>query len=250
MRKTNTLIMGAILFGTIAASQARTFEDKFGRVMEANLVSHTGAKSDKVKINKGGKEMVVKVGAFSAGDQKYIRDWMAKTPASIDYAFRVEADKKVVDSARSKAYYEKGKSADTLFELRITNLTRQTVKGIKIEYKAFLKNFGDPSSFGGFNITTPSIQSVTDSIKVDKEMAYNRSAVIKTKTLRVDSARGSFSSSNFNDDLLGVIVRVYDPTGKQVTEWRTPNRAFEKIPWEYGDKKGGTTAKPTAVEIE
>lgn len=233
-----------ILATAVSSASARAFEDKFGRTIEAELVSHTGAKAPVVKINKDGKEMEVKVSIFSAKDQAFIRQWMTKTPPTISYAFRVEASKKVADTARSKAYYEKGKSAETNYELKITNLSRQTVSGIRIEYKVFMRNNGDPSSYGGFNTASGTLMNVTDKVKVDSELAYNRSAVINTKSLRIDSARGSFSSSNFTDELLGVIVRVYDPENKMVTEWRTPNRAFEKIAWSTG---GGSSEAPKVV---
>jgi hypothetical protein len=233
-------MVGAILLSAATWANARSFEDKFGRVIEAELVSHTGADGPKVSILKGGKEMAVDVSLFATKDQKFIRDWMKKTPAKIDYAFRVEASKKVADTARVKGYYEKNKSADTGFEITVTNLTRQPVKGIKIEYKAFMKNYGDPSG-SSFYTTRPEVLNVTDAVKVEQKMPYNRSAVINTKTLRIDSSRGSFGSSDFNDELLGVIVRVFDPQGNMVTEWRTPNRSFEKIPWNYGDKKGGSS---------
>ena len=49
----------------ISSTAARVFEDKYGRIINAQLVSHSGPAADRIKINKGGKEMNVKVDVFS-----------------------------------------------------------------------------------------------------------------------------------------------------------------------------------------
>ena len=247
MKTTKTTLMGIFFCGMqMMLADARPFEDKYGRTIDAELVSHTGASAKTVKINKGGKEMEAPIANFCAKDQKFIRDWMGKTPATIAYAFRVESDKRVVDSARGKAYLEKNKSAVTVYDIKVTNLTRQTVKGVRVEYKAFMRNNGDIDYLSSSR--RGKIQSVTDSIKIPSELAFNRSAKITTKSLRIDSSRSSFSSYNFSDELLGVIVRVYDPEDRIITEWRTPNRSFEKMPWSAGDGKSSTAAPRVIVE--
>ena len=43
---------------------ARVFEDQFGRIINAELISHTGNESENVTIKKSGKKMVVKVSLF------------------------------------------------------------------------------------------------------------------------------------------------------------------------------------------
>ena len=78
----------------IASTAARVFEDKYGRIINAQLVSHSGPAADRIKINKGGKEMNVKVDVFSKKDQEFIRSWMKSTPPTLDYAFRIETAKK------------------------------------------------------------------------------------------------------------------------------------------------------------
>jgi len=249
MKITKTTLVGVFFCGMqMMLADGRSFEDKYGRTIDAELVSHTGATSKTVKINKGGREMEAPIANFSTKDQKFIRDWMAKTPPTIAYAFRVETDKRVVDSARTKNYSSRGKSETKVFDIKITNLTRQTVSGIRMEYKAFMRNHGGPSSSGSYYYAASSstLESVTDSLKIPGELAYNRSAKITTKSLQIDSRRSSYSSYNFSDELLGVIVRVYDPQDKMITEWRTPNRGFEKIPW---NSRGGSSGS-SKVTVE
>ena len=59
--------MAVVSIGLMQADlQGRQFEDKFGRVIEAELVSHTGADSETVRIDRGGKTFEDKLDLFSA----------------------------------------------------------------------------------------------------------------------------------------------------------------------------------------
>ena len=58
----------------------REFEDSFGRVMKAELVSHTGADADTVKIRKAtGRSSTSSCPFSSDDDQAAIREWMKAT---------------------------------------------------------------------------------------------------------------------------------------------------------------------------
>ena len=67
----------------LSSSAVRSFEDKFGRVLVAELVSHAGIDADTVEIEKDGKKMEVRIDAFSEKDQQFIRDWMKRTPPTL-----------------------------------------------------------------------------------------------------------------------------------------------------------------------
>ena len=71
----------------MASTAARLFEDKYGRILDAQLVSHPGFNADNIKIDKDGKKLEVKVNVFSIKDQEFIRNWMKNTPPTLDYAF-------------------------------------------------------------------------------------------------------------------------------------------------------------------
>ena len=120
----------------LSATQAKQFEDKFGRIMVAELVSHTGADANIVKIDKSGKKMDVKIDIFSEKDQLFIRDWMKSTPPTLDYSFRIQAVKKKQSEVKgSRSYYSSSKTEIYLYEITVTNLTRQPVSDLRIEHR-------------------------------------------------------------------------------------------------------------------
>ena len=237
MRTPTALAIAAISSLTLlsSAAPAREFEDKFGRIIEAELVSHTGAAAENVTINKGGKEFEVKVSIFSEKDQQFIRDWMKANPPKLNYAFRVEAEKKKLTSSSSSSSYSRSKSQVYVYEVKVTNLTRQPVSDITIEYLAFMKT------------SSSSTNSKGDTITVKGPMRYNQTATFTTKPFTLDSYRYSYyysSSYSYKDSLLGVLVRVKDPQGNVIEDYRTTGTGF-KATWP-ASRSGGVT-KPEVV---
>ena len=78
---------------------ARVFEDQFGRIINAELVSHTGNESENVTIKKSGKKMVVKVSLFSEKDQKFIRDWILKLLHHLTTTLEFKSPKKILKTS-------------------------------------------------------------------------------------------------------------------------------------------------------
>ena len=62
---------------SFCGAELRKFEDRFGREIEAKLVSHEGIDSGRVTIRKAdGKEYDVELNTFSKKDQQIIQKWM------------------------------------------------------------------------------------------------------------------------------------------------------------------------------
>ncbi|MEE2967483.1 MAG: hypothetical protein VX646_06355 [Verrucomicrobiota bacterium] len=265
---------------------AKVFEDQFGRIMNAELVSHTGAEGENVTIKKSGKDMVVKVALFSEKDQKFIREWMKKTPPSLDYNFRVEVAKKEIEAKPSANPFEKSSTGKTAFLMRLTNLTRQPVSGLRVEYRAYMKDYGGGSSsssrdddddkedegggrFGGFSekqieeylrnrfgrgrgsrgssrssSIKPKITHVEESKDIEDTLKYNQSVTIESKAMRLDSGKMRYSSGKWRDELIGVIVRVFEPGGKMVYEYR--DQSTKEYIWAEtgGPVRGFTDEEP------
>ena len=89
----------AILCPRSAIAEMRDFEDSFGRIIKAELISHGGLDAKKVKMKRAdGKEFEIEISKFSEKDQAAIRAWMKATPPKINYAFRIEAVKGKIGS--------------------------------------------------------------------------------------------------------------------------------------------------------
>ncbi len=229
------LVVLAGLGLAVGASPAREFEDAYGRVIEAELVSHTGADGELVTINKGGKELTVKVGVFSEEDQKFIRDWMRKTPPTLDYAFRVDASKSAGEAAGAR-------SEKVAYEIKVTNLTREPVSGMRVEYRAYFLDqtgqgvesglrkwaaarFGKRAVDRTVGKAEPVLKHVEGTVPIEGPLRFNQTATFTTEALRIDEARKGRFSTGYKDELVGVIVRVYEPGGKLVFEHRDKKTA-------------------------
>ena len=73
---------------SFCSAELRKFEDRFGREIEAKLVSHEGVDSGRVTIRKiDGKEYDVELNTFSKKDQQIIQKWMESTDPKLPARF-------------------------------------------------------------------------------------------------------------------------------------------------------------------
>lgn len=219
-----------ILVMSISQSKvlSRTFEDQFGRTIKADLISHTGISSNEIKISKDGKHLNVKISLFSEKDQKFIRNWMKETPPTIDYVFRIEATLKQLGSFKNKSSSiysstSRSKTKTNAYEIKLTNLTRQTVKDLRLEYRVVKEGRSGRFEFqrGRKEISDP--------------MRYNQDIVLTTTKSELDSYRSSYSSYSYKEVVLGILVRVFDKHGNLVADWRSSNTKIAKTSWEEVD---------------
>lgn len=208
---------------------ARAFEDQFGRTMEADLISHTGISSDIIKVSMGGKQLDVEINLFSDKDQKFIRNWMKETPPKIDYAFRVEATLKQLGTVPKKTSSSRSSSSRTktktnVYEIHLTNLTRQTVRDLRLEYRIVKEGRSGKFEFQ------------KGSKEISEPMRYNQDVVLTTAKSELDSYRSSYSSYSYKEAVLGILVRVFDQQGELVTDWRSTGTKMGKISWEEIDR--------------
>ena len=228
--KTVKKIFFILLLISISQSKglSRTFEDQFGRIIKADLISHTGISSNEIKISKDGKHLNVKIGLFSEKDQKFIRDWMKETPPTIDYVFRIEATLKQLGSFKNKSdsiyrSTSRSKTKTNAYQIKLTNLTRQTVKDLRVEYRIVKEGRSGRYEFqrGHKEIIDP--------------MRYNQDVVLTTTKSELDSYRSSYSSYSYKEVVLGILVRVFDKQGNLVADWRSSNTKIAKTSWEEVD---------------
>jgi hypothetical protein len=208
---------------------ARAFEDQFGRTMEADLISHTGINSDIIKISMGGKQLDVEINLFSDKDQNFIRNWMKETPPKINYAFRVEATLKQLGTVPKKTSSSRSSSSRTktktnVYEIHLTNLTRQTVRDLRLEYRIVKEGRSGKFEFQ------------KGSKEISEPMRYNQDVVLTTAKSDLDSYRSSYSSYSYKEAVLGILVRVFDQQGELVTDWRSTGTKMGKISWEEIDR--------------
>jgi hypothetical protein len=197
--------------------------------MEADLISHTGINSDIIKISMGGKQLDVEINLFSDKDQNFIRNWMKETPPKINYAFRVEATLKQLGTVPKKTSSSRSSSSRTktktnVYEIHLTNLTRQTVRDLRLEYRIVKEGRSGKFEFQ------------KGSKEISEPMRYNQDVVLTTAKSDLDSYRSSYSSYSYKEAVLGILVRVFDQQGELVTDWRSTGTKMGKISWEEIDR--------------
>jgi len=278
MKINNLVLIISILVPFCGAVSAKVFEDQFGRIINAELVSHTGAGGESITIKKSGKNLVVKVSLFSEKDQKFIRGWMKETPPTVNYNFRVDIAKKEIQAKPSANPFEKSTEKSTAYLIRLTNLIRYPVSGLRVEYRAYMKDYGGGSSSSRENrddkddkddngdngdngdnddvggggrgrgeysdeqieeylrnrfgrgrgsrgssrgsSSKPKIIHIEESKDIEEVLKYNEYVTIESKPMRLDSGKMRYSSGRWRDELIGVIVRVFEPGGEMVYEYR------------------------------
>ena len=221
----------------MASTAARLFEDKYGRIMTAKLVSHPGTNADHIKIDKAGKEMDVKIEVFSEKDQQFIRNWMKSTPPTVDYAFRVDAVKKKQSGIKGeRSYYSSSKTQVYIYDITVTNLTRQPVGNLRIDYRTVSQGQSKELQF----------QQGNESIK--GPLRYNDTITFITMPSTLQSVTGYGYS--YKESLLGVILRIYGPGEKLIEEWRSPGIRMDKMTWDSADQPIEPIKRGFTEEIE
>ncbi|MGI9240258.1 MAG: hypothetical protein ACR2RV_05625 [Verrucomicrobiales bacterium] len=259
MKKTNTSGLGVrgmifcclaaiAMSGTTSFAETRELEDKFGRIVSGELISHKGATAEKVKVKIKGKVHDIPVDKFCDRDQKVIRAWMKETPPTINYSFDVEALKKKQSTVRQRNYYyNSGNKSDMyVFEVEVTNTSTEPVSDLKIVYQAVLEDKVGLSEYGSYYSRAygKGLMVIEDTIKVKGPLKYNQSASFVTKPFKIDTTRYSYyysTSSKLKDSILGCRVRVYDATGKLQEDYRTKNTKFAKLNLDGGGSKTEVT---------
>ncbi|MEY3898747.1 MAG: y domain 1, partial [Verrucomicrobiota bacterium] len=126
--------MALVAFATSswANAQMRPFTNDNGTVIQAELVSHKG---DKVKLKRtDGKEFEVNPAIFSDEDEAYIKNWVAKTPATKNYNFKIAISKKKMEGNSMNMGYKRVKNDLWSYVLAVTNNSQDTVSNLTIKY--------------------------------------------------------------------------------------------------------------------
>lgn len=206
---------------TTGRAELRELEDKFGRIIRAELVSHRGSEGDTITIKKpDGKTFEVKVDIFSQKDREVIREWMRTEPPTVNYGFRFEVTKQKL-----------GASSTTSYELKVTNISRDTVEGLTLKVRTIYRRslyssrdyipYGDDYyGYGGGLI------GKEESVPIPGKMKFNQTASFSTEAQRYSE---------------GVLIRVVDAKGEVVGEHRRTGTKIASLKWEDGRQRESVT---------
>ena len=246
----------------IAQDSFHSFTDKQGRKTEAQLVS-IAPDMKKMRIKKkGGDEFEVEIVTLSLDDQQYLKDWVKKNPVKSDFNLEVNFSKHLEGTKRYRVpnYDQKWVTDNTRFKIEIKNLsTDAKLTGASLEYYIvtehgvyvsptpgaaygdewwYPNNPDDGSRGPKVRRKLPRNQSPRNPLSLKhakakiEDLAYNFAVNIETDTIPLREIIGGGNKSFSKDAILGVIVRITDNKGNEISVHRSSENKFLKRSWD------------------
>lgn len=217
MQFRNVILMAlaALVVCPILHAQTRAFTNDNGTVILAELVSHKG---DKVRLKRAdGKEFEVIPSIFSDEDEAFIKKWMAGTPATHNYNFRIVTAKKKIEGTSQNLGYKRVKNDLWSYVISITNNSQDAVSNLTVKYRVFHSNSAsyDAAVF----------QIIEGEARLDVELAFNRTLEVTTKPVQI------YGGSRYKDSLKGCLVRIVDQADNVVMDWVSPEVTMKGKDW-------------------
>lgn len=227
------LIIPMALIEVSVFAEPRTFKNAAGKEIVAEPVSHDGNGSLELKRSDGN-TFEVKVADLSLDDQQFLLEWMKANPPKVDYRFEFEVAATKVSGVNSRQLsgYKNVKNELWIYSVGVSNLARQTVKGLKAEYRVFIINAADGQFSSGEGIKEGFIAG---SAVIDKELRFNEKFEFGTVEIEIDKVSYDWSFSRderYKDALRGIMIRIKDSSGKVVQEFISTNASMKGKTWD------------------
>lgn len=207
-------------------SRAIELEDRYGRRITADLVSHLGTDGEKVKIAQGGKAYDVVLSTFSERSRKEIRDWIRENPSlGPKLELELSAGK---TKLRKDAY---------VYSVTVENRSKSAAPPLRVEYLVFGRGGSGLTSRKGEHAFAAPIPGGEKATFKTKHFDPN------VRVVKSGRAKISISSRSSNQPnprgaktLAGVLVRVFDTHGDLVAEQKWPSAFKGEWPDPVGDE--------------
>ncbi len=238
-RKTQPALLSAFaggyfLFSLLSpAAEQRVFTNAKGQEIIAEIVS---ARGDTVVLRKDGREIETAISIYSAEDQAYIRKWMQENPAPIDYSLVIQASKKKIGRIGTATGYYNRRESNWAYYITVENRSRDTATGLTLEYRMFKESNVTDS---GYPRWPREISEMKGSVKIP-DLVTNRSAAITTESLILLEITYD-TTSDYADELMGMLLRIVDPDGKVVAEFKEGAQEITRQEWESKPSEGASS---------
>ncbi|MEM0896958.1 MAG: hypothetical protein AAGJ79_08725 [Verrucomicrobiota bacterium] len=255
MYKRGCFLIGAalaaqgIFMATVAASDYQEFFDTQGRKIEAKLLSHKGDGTVKIEM-KGGKEYTLPITKFGKLDQQMIKDWIEKTPPAIDYNFLVEFKEDRSDTDVRRPSYMRIKTNTVIYEVKITNRSRDVVSGLTFDWRAFMYN--EAESDHRASGSEVGLFALNGSVELPAAMRYNDSLDVKTKPFELHDVEYFYvyGDEHYKDRMAGLMLRAKNAAGKVVWEYKSNDKEIAAQVWDEAKEGGKGKAVAAKSDVE
>ena len=218
-------------------AELRSFTSTSGETMQMELIGHKITEDSLILKTEDGRELTgVDINLFAEGDREYIRKWMDETTPTLDYHFRYEVKTEKIDSTRNKIdSYKTVGASTTAYEVKMTNLSRDTVGPLKVAYVFFVDNFVD----GGMTTSGQNREvQISGSLPIAGRLGFNHTATVQTKPTTLEMVDYDYGNLRERDRLAGIMLRVYDSGENLVNEFKSSEVSKKKWPREEETKEG------------
>ncbi len=234
-------LLTALFLAATANADVRTFTDKKGTQIEAELLEVLpDQKSMKIR-RADGAEFTTVIVNLSLDDQQYIKDWMVSQPMKTDFRLEVDITRKSKGEKSSKRGSYTLDTAAYNYEVTIENSSRDTLPSPKVFF-AILRSeelrFIESSSDGELTYDYMS-KAVSDNTAVTiGEMPFQDLAYLKGQSFSTDSVEIDqmvYGNDIYREDeLLGMMIRVETSGGDLVGEYYSDGAkpAFAGLSWD------------------
>ncbi|MFK5923066.1 MAG: hypothetical protein QM496_12875 [Verrucomicrobiota bacterium] len=233
------------------------FTDKKGKSIEATPVSISPDKTKLQIQRKDGNQFEISIMTLNLDDQQFIKSWLKENPNTINYNVNITVDKSFERSKYTpgpKGRYDiKFIVEKTQFEIEVKNLTRAKLTDLILEYyiitehSIFARSYQDPDQKkpaewyypfdhwarqAGDPTPDKPISLTHGKIKLE-DLPYSFSTRITTPLVDIREITREASRESLNKDTLyGIIVRLTDTEGHEISLYRSSDRPFLKKSWD------------------
>jgi hypothetical protein len=252
-----TLLTAWCVDSTAEETESHAFTDKKGNAIEAALLS-VSPDMKLAKIRRAdNREFELPILNLSLDDQQYVKNWLKKNPGVMKYNFDITFDSnfertKYVPGPKGR-YNLKFITEETRFDIKIKNVTRATLTGLTLEYYIIIEHsvytgpYNDPDEkeprewLYPFDYWARKNGSPTPEKPVSlshkkialADLPYSLTAEVTTDPFFIREITEVLDRDSLNKDtLLGVIVRLTDVDGNEISVKRSSEHKFLQKSWD------------------
>ncbi|MCB1063226.1 MAG: hypothetical protein KDN20_09930 [Verrucomicrobiae bacterium] len=220
--------------------ELRAFTDKQGRKLEAQVISVSTDRRMMKIAQPDGREFELEILKLSLDDQQYLKDWIATRSTQIDYRLEVAIEKTSAKSSdRHRDDFYRMTTEFPGFEIKVKNISRETLKAPVIEYfllkKEVVRIYQDSDTqdwdFSKRSVGREMTEQIHDVLKLE-DLVYNREQIATTQPLEIDRVLGDGNEVYGEDEVLGLILQVRDEFGNVVGVFRSLDSGVKNVDWE------------------
>ena len=224
-RPSQSIIVIALLAFSTPHALAKTFTDRDGREIEADIL-HGTKETVTVKMANG-KEYTLPIAKFSDKDQEFITEWIKSKPPKLDYSFDLEYDREQTSKNESDDGVEKTTTEGWVYTWKFTNRSNANIEGLELRYRIWIVS--DRGQLKGQKSIFTEDGMVSAPVMGDRETKTLRTIPV---TLVATDLNGGFYYGDGRDDkgadkLAGFCVKAFHH-GQKVWEFRSNDKTAKE----------------------